>query len=345
MNCQNEIYNSNFIYGKAPDYSFPDGWLEVGGDKDTKWVWNKAPSGEGQVKIVNPHNIKAGIRQLQSVYVPIGEKQRWLLKVFLTADTPGRLAYIRINYRNPAGFPLGSAEFYHKINPDKTEYQDVMITPCGASAALVEVGLEEAGTLYINGVFCWRLYPIKNIRVDEKGRIFVKNVETIQEIVKPVRVKLDAPIQANIKASIDADIRNLSYQRDTVRIYGSQSGAPLKTNPDGQAQVEIAGNSFTSVTQAVTTGDSLNRTASYNVSKLKVYSFAVLNTGAKPAIVKIYLSPDGINWIADGPELTQAPGKMEVLVAKYFLHYAAVGYRSAAAGEPTTLTVWFQAQC
>lgn len=345
MDCQNEVYNANFIYGNGADGAFPDGWLPVGGDESTNWLWQKSPSGAGQVKIVNPNNIKAGIIQQQSVYVPIGEKQRWLLRLSLATDQPGRLAYIRINYRNPAGFPLGSAEFFHKMKPEQAGYQAVVTTPCGASAALLEVGLESAGTLYIHEVVCCRLYPVKKIRLDEKGRIFVNNVETINEIVKPVRVKMDAPIQANIKACIEADIRNLNYQKDSIRVYGSQAGVPLQTNPEGQAQVEIAGNSFVSDAKTVVTGDSFVYATSYDVSRLKVYSYAVLNTGTKPAAVKIYISPDGVNWVADAPELILAPGKMEVLVAKYFLHYSSVSFRSANIGELTTLTIWFQGQC
>ncbi|MBS3976675.1 MAG: hypothetical protein KGZ75_08130 [Syntrophomonadaceae bacterium] len=345
MDCQNEVYNANFINGNGPDGTFPDGWLTVGGDENTQWLWQKPPSGAGQVKIVNPNNIKAGIIQEQSVHVPIGEKQRWLLKLSLTADQPGRLAYIRINYRNPAGFPLGFAEFFHKIKPEQAGYQEVVFTPCGATAALVEVGLASAGILFIHEVVCCRLYPVKKIRLDEKGRIFVKNVETINEIVKPVRVKMDAPIQANIKACIEADIRNLNYQKDSIRVYGSQAGVPLQTNPAGQAQVEIAGNSFISDIKTVVTGDTLVYAASYDVSRIKVYSYAVLNTGTKPAALRVYISPNGVNWVADGPELILTPGKMELLVAKYFLHYSSVGFWSLNKGELTGLTIWFQGQC
>jgi len=340
MEPKNEIYNYNFSLGKRPDYTFPDGWQQVGGGPGTRWIWNKIPFGPGVINIINPVDLKAGIRQEQGVYVPVGKQQRWLVRVLLRADAPSTRVYVRVHFTNPAGYPIGVVELNYLATTENAEYQDVVITATGTSAVLVEAGLKEAGTLYIEEVFFGRLYPLNRLRLDDKGRVYVKHVEAVQEIIKPVR--LEKPISVDVYT--ESDIRSLDYRRDSIQVYGSQPSAPLKTNTLGQAQVEIASNGYTEEQEEITTFDAWNCSTPRDVSRQGMYSLAVLNNGTNLAVVRTTISPDSIHWLWDGPEKTLSPGELHVLVAKYFLRYASVGYRSAIPERPTGLIIWYQAQ-
>jgi hypothetical protein len=381
---ENRIYNYNFKYARTPDFLFPDGWLQVGGSSQTLWQWEKRPDGTGKIKIINPTALIAGIRLEKQVYVSVGEWQRWLFKTKLFADTSACTAYVRIYFSNPAGYPISSLEFQYTVGFDPTEICDVVATPQGATAILVEVGIIDLGTVTIEEVFFGRLYPLRELRLDGKGRLFVNNVNTVNEIIKPVPVKgpidvnpvkikgsvnvnpveikrpidvnpvkikgsvnvnpveIKGPIDVHVKADVTADIRSLNYIRDSVRVFGSE-GAPLKTSNAGNLQVENVSR-YTSEYEIAVTKDAWERCGAKDVSRQRVYSYAVLNTGTNPATVRISISPDSLNWLTDSSEIIIAPGEMQVLTAKFFLHYISMEFRSVTPRNATTLKIWFQAK-
>ncbi|MCW3489268.1 DUF6385 domain-containing protein [Dethiobacter alkaliphilus] len=337
---KNHIYNQGFKLA-LQDADFPDGWLKAGGTAQTQWIWEKHPCTPGGIKIINPVDVKAGIRQNFSVHVPIGERQRWQVGVSVHSEQPELPIYIRIVFSNPAGYPISALYFKHITSLEISEYTNILMTPEGAAAAVVETGVVGAGTIFISEISLLRLYPLKRLRMDEKGRIFVNDVATVQKIVEPIRIK--DPVHVNIKAKVEADIRDLNFMHDSVRIFGSEN-LPVKTNHLGQAQVEIVGNSFINKDEKVKTADDWTLSAQQDVSRLKVYSFAILNTGPAPATVRLSISPDGINWVFIGPTITVGIGELEVLAPSIFLHFISLGYRSKSSGSGTTLSIWFQAQ-
>lgn len=333
----NQVYNSDFRLVRETQPDFPDGWLRTGGDENTVWEWVDGPSGRRAIAIRHPSGPPAGVVQAMEVAIAAGELQRWEARVNIAA-VGGATCYLRVYLSTPAGYLVGRLEFILNPDPEPETFSRIFTTSTGTGSLRLEVGIAGPGEAVIYSVEAYRLYPLRALRLDEKGRLSVGHVQTIEQILKPVR--LAGPIPVNVKATVAADIRNLTPDRDGVRIYGS-SPVPLATTSDGLAMVEVAGSSFYESTEYVTATATAAATAARDVSRLRLFSFAILNSGSIPALVQMEVSPDGSHWAASTPEQQVEGGDLVALVSYFFLRYARIAYRAAAA---TPLTIWLQGQ-
>lgn len=333
-----QVYNGDFRFAQVTLPDFPDGWLRVGGDAATAWQWLGTPPGPRPVAIVHPSGPPAGIVQAQEVAISAGEGQRWEARVNLASQPAGVPAYLRVYLYRPDGYLLGRLLFPLVPGDEPAVESRLFATVSGTGAVRLEVGIVGAGTLVVHRVEAYRRYPRRALRLDEKGRVFVRHVETVGQIVKPVR--LAGPVLVNVQATVTGDIRDLAPVRDGVRIYGS-SAAPLATTTGGVAQVQVAERGFRESVEQVVAGPTRATTAPRDVSAVRLYSFAVLNAGTQAAAVQMEISPDRNNWTGDTPEQEVAPGGLLVLAPRFFLRYARLAYR---APSPTPLRIWFQSQ-
>lgn len=336
----NQVYNGNLQLARLPGDRFPDGWKKTGGSGATQWKWIQHNSDFG-IEIKNTNSGRAGIRQGKSVFIKVGEKQRW--QVYATIFTPwaGRKVYLRVRLYKSGGGSLGVLEQNFLTTKGNSKYKFIVPTPAGTAIMQIEAGIRGNGTLIIKKVYSRRLYPYNRLKLDSKGRISVADVGVVKKIEEPVTVT--GSISVDVHADVEADIRSLDYSRDSVTVYGSQN-TPLKTNSAGLLQVEAAGALFIGDKEQVVTEDPFRFTVERDVSGLKQYTYAVLNTSSAPAAVRIDISPDSIFWVWDGPEDTLVPGEMRGLVARCFLRYIRIGFRSLTPGNTTTLNIWFQGQ-
>lgn len=287
--------------------------------------------------IRHPSGPPAGVIQATEVAVAAGELQRWEARVNMAA-VGGAVCYLRVHLSTPASYLAGRLEFILNPGPEPETFSRVFTTPASTASLRLEAGIAGPGETVIHSVKAYRLYPPRALRLDEKGRLFVRHVQTVEEILKPVR--LAGPIPVNVKATVTADIRNLTPDQDGVRIYGS-GPVPLATTGDGTAMVEVAGSSFYESTEYVTATASAAATAARDVSRLRLFSFAILNSGSVPALVRMEVSPDGSHWAAGTPEQQVEGGGLLALASYFFLRYARIAYRAAAV---TPLTIWLQGQ-
>lgn len=334
----NRVYNSDFRLAQEDRPDFPDGWIPVGGDEATTWEWAGVAPGPRRVVIRHPSGPPAGVVQALEVAVPAGEMQRWKVKVTMEAEPPGTPCYLRIYFGTLAGFVSGIREFQLLPRAEPESFTRVVTTPAGTGALRLEPGITGSGTLAVHLVEAYLLYPRRALRLDERGRVFVRHVNTVGEILKPVR--LAGPVKVSVQAAVTADIRNLTPDRDGVRIYGS-AAAPLATTADGLARVQVAERAFVDSRESVLATAVPAAAFSRDVSGVRLFSFAVFNPGAAAAVVRLEISPDGVHWAADTPDQEVVPGALLVLVPRFFLRYARVVYWAAS---PTPLIVWFQAQ-
>lgn len=334
----NQVYNGDFRLAQVATPDFPDGWLRVGGDAATTWEWAGTPPGPRPVVINHPSGPPAGILQAREVAIPAGEGQRWEVRITLSAEPAGVPAYLRVYLSRPDGHLAAHLIFSLLPGPIPDTLSRVFATVPGTAALRLEVGIAGAGSLVVHAVEAYRLYPRRALRLDEKGRLFVRHVDTVGEILQPVR--LAGPVQVDVQATVTADIRNLTPARDGVRVYGS-GAAPLATTAGGLAQVQVAERGFRETVETVTATPAPAATVAQDVSTTRLYSFAVLNSGTGPALVQLEISPDGSHWAADTPEQEVKAGKLLVLAPRFFLRYTRLAYRAAS---PTPLTVWFQTQ-
>lgn len=334
----NQVYNGDFQLALKMQADFPDGWLKAGGDENTIWEWTGVPPGPRALAIRHPSGPPAGIVQAPEVAIQAGEFQRWQVRLTLQAEPPGVACYLLIYFTMVSGYPTGQLRFSIKPGAIPETLSLVFATPASTGAMRLEIGIVDAGTLVIHRVEAFRLYPPRILSLDEKSRVIVRHVETIGEILKPVRVA--SPIPVNVQATVTANIRNLTPVRDGVRVYGS-SPAPLSTTAEGLARIQVAAHAFQETVENVTAGPIPSASAIQDVSSLRLYSFAVFNSGTGSALVQIQVSPEGSLWAADMPEQEVPAGQLVVLAPRFFLRYARVAYRAAT---PTPLTIWFQAQ-
>ncbi|MDD3365318.1 MAG: DUF6385 domain-containing protein [Syntrophomonas sp.] len=80
-----------------------------------------------------------------------------------------------------------------------------------------------------------------------------------------------------------------------------------------------------------------------DVFHLDTYSFCVINQGAVDAVVKIQLSPNGINWLEDQIDDDQIEaGQMKILVYNRFARYVRLRYRTNSG--TSILSIYLQGQ-
>jgi len=333
-----QIYNGDFLLSHIDRPYFPDGWETMGRNLSTTWEWLGSSEGPRAISINHPNGPRASI--VQSVDVPIlaGVNQRWEFQILLESNPAGVMSYLKIYLGNIAQkvstiYPTGEPQLISKI----------FTTPAGTGAIRVEVGVIGNGQLIIHEVRAYRLYPLRSLKLDDQGQVYVKHVESIGQIQRPVSVRIvqPLPLPVDFKATITEDIRNLTPLRDGVRIYDSNSNL-IESTPEGAIKIEMASRRFVTTEESVTAGSVELYSSSKDVSELTIYSCAIKNRGSTPVIIHLEISPDEVNWVADCKDLELVPGQLEVLVPQLFLRYFRVSYRASNA---TPLTIWFQAQC
>ncbi|AZN38663.1 DUF6385 domain-containing protein [Paenibacillus albus] len=95
------------------------------------------------------------------------------------------------------------------------------------------------------------------------------------------------------------------------------------------------------------TADAYTALNAVTTSVLGTYSFFVYNRGpgTNKADARVEISADGTNWYTDVDTSTGiAVGGVDVLVPQRFLKYTRLAYKSAAAGNATTVDVFFNGQ-
>lgn len=169
-----------------------------------------------------------------------------------------------------------------------------------------------------------------------------------------VRIRTDADGYLQIRSisdsvtvtASDLDIRDLSHAQDSLLIYGFDGSANqrIRTDSEGYLQMENIP-AFTETNNIDVPTDNDYSTLSYvDTSTQTVYTFYVYNKGPNSATVRLDVSPDQTTYYNDVLERTIASGATDVFVAKTFLRYTRIAYKSAVSGSSTTLDVFFQKQ-
>jgi len=84
---------------------------------------------------------------------------------------------------------------------------------------------------------------------------------------------------------------------------------------------------------------------SMDISRLRNFSFLVVNDGPHPVEVQPELSPDKVIWGSFGEQAyVLNSGEGHLFVPQFFLHYCRVKFRNRLPGRNSRLTVWFQGQ-
>jgi len=333
----NQVYNSHFLLWQESHPNFPDGWVQTGGDSATKWEWTGSPDGPRAIKIVHPSGPRAGIILENNVAISAGEGQRWKIQVMLETEPAGIPCYLRVY--------LGAVSqllFSLRPNSKPEEYSRVFSTPTGVSGLRFEVGILGEGMVTVHEIQAWRLYPKRELRLDEKGQLYVRHIDSIGVIQSPVPVRLVSPIPipVDVRTPIKTDLRDLTPSRDGIKIFASD-GNSIASTLEGLVQIKMSGRKYVQSIETVTSSIFFVPTLPRDVSELSVYSYAVHNSGIEGAIVQLQISPDGVIWAEDNVECEIVSGALAVFTPNRFLRYVRLIYRSEF---PNPLKIWFQAQ-
>ena len=336
MTETNQVYNSHFLLGQE-NTDFPDGWVQTGGDRATKWEWVGIPNGSKAIKIVHPSGPRAGITLGNDVIIPAGEGQRWEIRVVLQMELTDVPCYIRVY--------LGAvSQLLFSVRPglEPEAFTRIFATPAGVTGIRIEVGILGNGIIIIHEIQGWKLYPQRDLRLDEKGQLFVRHIDSIGEIQTPVPVRITSPIPipVDVRTPIKADLRDLTPSRDGLKIYGS-NGNPVTSTSDGLVKIMMSGRKYVQSSETVIASNVYSAIMSKDVSEVSVYSYAVHNIGTIGVTIQLQISPDGAIWTEDDSEREILPGALKVVTPNHFLRYVRLIYRSQISNP---LMVWFQAQ-
>ena len=174
MDLINQVYNGDFLLAQESAPNFPDGWVQKGGDQTTSWEWLGPPQGPRAVAVIHPGGQRAGIAQALDTTVQAGEIQRWEVKVILETEPAGVASYIKVFFG-----AIGQKVFSLTPGSSPEVLSEIFSTPSGTNAILLEIGIIGKGTLVIHEIEASRLYPPRALRLDEKGQVYVRHLDSL----------------------------------------------------------------------------------------------------------------------------------------------------------------------
>ncbi|CCO09054.1 DUF6385 domain-containing protein [Desulforamulus hydrothermalis] len=180
------------------------------------------------------------------------------------------------------------------------------------------------------------------IRTDADGRLEIRNISD------PVTV-----------TATNLDIRDLSANQDNLLAFGFDGAdvQPVRTDADGRLEIRnisdpvtVTGSiqitpTFTEINYIdVDTDDSFTGLDYVDTSTQNMYTFYVYNKGDNPVDIRLDISPDQVTYFTDVAARTLTSGTTDTFVAKTFLRYTRIAYKSTLPGNSTTIDVFFQTQ-
>lgn len=117
----------------------------------------------------------------------------------------------------------------------------------------------------------------------------------------------------------------------------------LQVKSNDSSNIVLVGRDFAEYKETVITSNVFQCTAGQNTSQFTLVTFFVKNNGFLPAVVRLEISPDNIDYVLDDTDFTVRPGELKALIPMKFGKYTRVCYKSANIGLGTNLSIQMQA--
>jgi len=183
---ENQVFNHNFIYPNDM-VNFPAGWQIFKGHNTASFYWELDSKQNYRVGIKNKKNTPASICQEPFYNIPVYEKQVWEIGAMLKVNHKS-WATIRVHFTSRSFSRPLSISLDFLLEPICHNYSGIITIPQGADYAMLEIGIEEAGCMWIEDVNFKRVFPIEKYDMDARGRLNINNVESVTRILEPVDV-------------------------------------------------------------------------------------------------------------------------------------------------------------
>ncbi len=300
----NELFNHCFVFAN-PTGDFPAGWMKYRGSKNAEFIWEQDEKDVFGIMIRNriAHQT-ASICQQRSYAVPVYDKQVWEIGAKIKVNAPLWIN-IKVHHVCKSSRVLGSSQDF--LLDQQNDYCSGLVTiPAGVDFAYIELGTRQAGVIWVEDVVFRRVFPLEKYSTNAQGRINVNTIEVLKKIAEPVEVRGSVELKGVLP--------NVHILKNVIDLYEDLTAEPL-----------------------------LKYSKVQDISQLNLYSFCVINLGPHNALIQVQISPDGINWVNDGPELRVIPNIGQAFTANYFLRYIRLACTSGG-NKATHLKIFFQAQ-
>lgn len=139
--------------------------------------------------------------------------------------------------------------------------------------------------------------------------------------------------------------KNLNADKDNVLLYGQDANGqkhPIQTNHEGYIKIDSV--EFVHLEEETTTTNCWKPTSSFDVSKFKTYTFAIINKGNNDAEVKFQISPDNEYFYTENFIYYIPEQEINIIVPNRFLRYARLLVKTKKTDCFTSLKIILQAQ-
>lgn len=185
----NQVFNPCFIYPNATN-NFPAGWQKYQGKRFSSFEWLRDEGVKGSPIKIKNHFAKqrATIIQQRSFEIPVCDKQVWEIGAVM-GTSRGCYACLVVHFTSSASASLVHKTILFSIEPgDERYYFDCVQIPPGVTSAYIEIGLQDAGTLWIDSVIFQKIFPVDKYDAD-CGRLNINHVESVGQILEPLSIQ------------------------------------------------------------------------------------------------------------------------------------------------------------
>jgi len=151
---KNCVYNHNFQHPPNSIGRWPPGWEPVGGNADTSWRRVAEQSSDGRYCLVisNPtHEGRCGVREVPPVTIAVNPGDRWRVEARIRLAVAGKV-YMAIDFYSESGNVVAQVREEFDVSQHMEVYGYEYSVPPLAVQGLLEIGIEESNTLWIDWV-------------------------------------------------------------------------------------------------------------------------------------------------------------------------------------------------
>lgn len=199
---------------------------------------------------------------------------------------------------------------------------------------------------------CREIRRIRSKRSVKKRCLIKSHPKTV------IRLVINKMVTKNVKKIVKAlplkarchHLRRITAKNDSIQMYGfdGTKARPIHVDSDGRIEVVTQGPIPSRVFHEqifhnVPTENDWVPLPAQDTSTQITYSYAIVNRGDQPALVRLEIGPNTTDFAIDR-EGTAAADSTLIMAPTRFLHFTRIAVKAQNPGNFTELDIYFQAQ-